>query len=88
LVPGADLAGRPVGPSADAALGIDLRQRACDACFTDGSWLAEKRDALWAGTDLGRAPEAASAAVALAFLGGSWRAGRAQSQERRRRWLN
>jgi hypothetical protein len=86
-VPGSDLAGRPFDPSAASALGSELRQRACDACFADGSWLAEDRDTLWSGTNLGAAPDAAAVA-ALAFLGGSWNAQRIDSQPRRRRWLN
>jgi hypothetical protein len=86
LVPGADLAGMPFDPNADAALGSESRQRACDACFDDDSWLAEQPDTLWAGPNLGRASEAA--VTALVLLGGSWNAGRVDSQPRRRRWLN
>jgi hypothetical protein len=86
LVPGANLAGVPFDPNRDVAPGIDQRQGACDACFADGSWLAQNRDTLWAGTNFGQAPEVVAVA-ALAFLGGSWSAQRTESQERRRRWL-
>jgi hypothetical protein len=86
LVPGADLAGTPFDPNA-AALGSESRQRASDACFADGSWLAEDQDTLWPDTNLGRAADAAVVA-ALTFLSGSWTAGRVDSQPRRRRWLN
>jgi hypothetical protein len=64
-----------------------LWQRASDACFADSpdrSWLGEAGDTPWAGTNLGRSPDAAAAVAALAFLGGSWTARRVDSQRRRR----
>jgi hypothetical protein len=80
---GADQAGQSFDSNPAAAPGIGWRQRACDACFADGSWLAEDRDTPLAGPNLGRVPEAASAA-ALAFLSGSWSARRVETEERRR----
>jgi hypothetical protein len=77
-------------PDAEVQADGLVRQRARDACFADGSWVAELAAP---GTPLSRgaaessrpAPAAAIAAATLTFLGGCWGARRVETEERRRR---
>ncbi|HKB35807.1 MAG TPA: M57 family metalloprotease, partial [Gemmataceae bacterium] len=87
LPPRARPAATPLDLGAEDSTEMGLRQRACDACFADGSWrLDEAGRDVSAVDDSGTAPDSATAAVAFAVvLGSYWGTPRGESERRTRR---